>query len=395
LNQTTPQRLALAVGVVQLFLALTWTVYVVYLPKLALASGIAPIYVPWILVLDQLVFALCDWAAGIWADRAGAVMGRIGRLVMATTALSCIAFLALPFVAPKADPPVLLALIVLWSATSSAVRAPPIVLLARYAPKPSHPLLAALLLLLGFGVAGAASPYLAALLREVDPRIPFVLASLSLFAVTWTLADAEANVPRAGPPPEPARAAHGSLLVWFLLAIVLLGAAFQLHTALNSGPAYLRFAPEDMLERLLPLFWIGFSIGIVPASTLTKAWGGPLAMAAGAVIAAAAAFVVAAATSLNTVIVAQLIAGAAWGLVLASALSAALSFGHVGAEGKFAGGLFSMLALVTLGRIASVATGTAKAPDISPLLPWAPTVGWLLAAMVLLCMLAYGKARGA
>lgn len=394
MNGTTPQRLALAVGTVQLFLALTWSVYVIYLPQLAETSGIAPEYVPWILALDQFIFVACDWAAGIWADRAGAVMGRIGRLVMATTAFSCAAFLALPFVAPEADPQLLLALIVIWSATSSALRAPPIVLLARHAPRPSHPLLAALLLL-GLGVAGAASPYLAVMLRDVDARIPFALASLSLFAVTWTLIAAEAGIARAALPPQPARAVPGSVLVWFLLAVVLLGAAFQIHTALNSGPAYLRLAPFAILERLQPLFWVGFSFGIVPASYMTKAWGGPFAMAAGAVIAAAAAFVVAAATSLNTVIVAQLVAGAAWGLVLASALTAALSFGHVGAEGKFAGGLFSMLALVTLGRIATVATDTATAPEIGPLLPWAPTVGWLLAAMVLLCMLAYGKVRNA
>jgi hypothetical protein len=305
-----------------------------------------------------------------------------------------VTFVALPFAAPEVDPAVSLALILLWSATSSALRAPPIVLLGRHTPQPEYPLLVALLLL-GVGVAGAAAPYLVTMLRDVDARIPFVLASLSLCAVTWTLTDAEANLPRVDPPPEPARVAHGSALVWFLLAVVLLGAAFQIHAALNSAPAYLRVAPYGVLEQLLPLFWIGFSLAIVPASYLTKIWGGPFAMASGAVIAAAAAFVVAAATSLNMVIVAQLVAGAAWGLVLASALTAALSLGHVGAEGKFAGGLFSMLALVTLGRIAAVATDTATAPEVSPLLPWAPTVGWLLAAMVLLCMLAAGKVRNA
>ena len=88
MTPTTPQRLALATGAVQLFLALTWTVYIIFLPKLAVASGIAPGYLPWILALNQLVFTVCDGVAGIWADRAGAVVGRIGRLMMATTALS-------------------------------------------------------------------------------------------------------------------------------------------------------------------------------------------------------------------------------------------------------------------------------------------------------------------
>ena len=397
MNRTTPHRLALAIGAVQLFLALAWTVYVVFLPKLATEAGIAPVAVPWLLALDQLVFAVCDWAAGVWADRAGRVVGRIGILMVTATFLSCLAFAALPFVAPHADKRLLLALIVVWSATSSALRAPPLVLLGRHAPRPSQPFLAALLLL-GFGIAGAASPSLAALMRDVDARIPFVLASLALFAVTWVLALAESALPAAhpaAPPPEPARAVHGSSLAWFLFAMILLGAGFQVHVAINGGPAYLRFVAAEMLDRLMPLFWIGFSLAAVPGALLARAWGGPLAMAFGAVIAALAAFVVAATTYVDTVIAAQLISGAAWGLVMTSALAAALAFGHTGAEGKFAGGLFSMLALATLARFAAVATGTLAAPEVSGLLPWTPTVAWLLAAMVLLCMLAAGKARGA
>jgi MFS family permease len=394
LNPTTPQRLALAVGAVQLFLALTWTVYLVTLPKLAEAAGIAPALVPWIVALDQLVIAVCDWAAGVWADRAGRSAGRIGKLVLAATVVSCGAFLALPFAALDGDKRALLALTVLWSATSSALRAPPLVLIGRRTPKSSHGLFAALLLL-GLGVAGAASPYLATFLHEVDARILFVLAAFALLAVTWVLASAESMLPRdrAAATPEPARAVHGGTLAWFLSAVFFLGAAFQLHVAVDMAPAYLKFAQPALLERLTPLFWVGFSLALVPGAALAKAWGGPLAMASGAVIAAAAAFVVAAATDLNTVIVAQLVAGAGWAVVLASALAAALSFGRIGAEGKFVGGLYSMLAVVTLARLAAVAT--AQTLDVSAALPWAPTVGWLLAAIVLLCMLTYGKARNA
>jgi hypothetical protein len=118
-------------------------------------------------------------------------------------------------------------------------------------------------------------------------------------------------------------------------------------------------------------------------------------MALGAVIAAAAAFVVAAATNLDTVAVGQLVAGGAWGMAMMSAVAAALAFGHTGAEGKVAGLMFSALAVAGAGRIALVATATVDAPDVAEFLPWAPTAAWLLAAMVLLCMLASGRARTA
>ena len=369
--------------------------YVLYLPLLAAEAGIERALVPWILVMDQLIFAACDWAAGLWADRASRLVGRLGRMVVIGTAVSCVAFLVLPFAAPG-NKWIFVALIVVWSATSSALRAPPLVLLGRHAPKPSHPFLASLLLF-GMGVAGATSPYLTTLLRDVDARVPFVLASLSLLAVTFVLAWAERAMPRQAEKiakvekPE----ADLSTIVWFLLAVMLLGIGFQVHVSLNAAPMFLRFAEASSLENLMPLFWLGFSVVMVPASWLTKIWGGPLVMALGAVIGAASAFIIAAATGLDAVIAAQLVAGAGWGCVLMSAVTAALAFGHTGAEGKVTGAMFSALALMACARIVLVATQTVKDTDVAAFLPWAPTSAWLLAAIVLLCMLATGRVRTA
>ena len=39
--------------------------------------------------------------------------------------------------------------------------------------------------MLGYGVAGALAPYLGATLRDVDPRLPFVLSSLVLLLTRW------------------------------------------------------------------------------------------------------------------------------------------------------------------------------------------------------------------
>ena len=389
-----PQRLAIVVGAAQLILALSWTVYAVYLPRLAERAGIDPAWMLWILVAAQLIFAACDWAAGVWSDRVARIVGRIGRIVTIATAISCLAFAALPVVAPGGKQ-LLLAAIFLWSATSSALRAPALALLGRHAPKPSHPFLAAVLLC-GVALAGAASPYLAEALSDFDARIPFALAALALFAAAWVLSWVERSLPRAAEPvTKPTPHAGAPTMVWFVPAVLLLGLGFQIHLSLNATPAYLNFATPDMVAWLMPLFWIGFAFGLLPAPFLTRICGALLSIALAAVIAAAAAFIVAAATNLDTVAAAQLIAGAAWGIAMTSMICAALSFGHAGAEGKVSGLMFSALAVAAAGRIALTATGAASAPDTAQFLPWAPTSAWLLAALVLLCMLASGRAKTA
>src|SRR6188768_528603 len=108
-------------ALLQFFLALTWIVYVIYLPALAAQAGIDKRYVPWILMMDQAIFIACDWAAGVYADRVAGAMKRIGGAMAMATLASCAAFLALPFVAPLAGAAVFLGLTAFWSATSSAL----------------------------------------------------------------------------------------------------------------------------------------------------------------------------------------------------------------------------------------------------------------------------------
>jgi MFS family permease len=229
------QRLALVVAAVQFFLALSWTMYVVCLPRLAAEAGIEPVWVPWVLVAGQLVFAACDWAAGVWSDRVARTVGRLGQMVAIATAISCIAFLVLPFTAPG-NQELFLAAVFLWSATSSALRAPPLTLLGRHAPKRSHPFLA-MVLLCGFGIAGAASPALAGLLHDVDAHIPFALASAGLFAAAWALSRADRNLPRASQPRTSATADAGfGTMAWFVPAMFLLGLAFHIHFRSTPNP---------------------------------------------------------------------------------------------------------------------------------------------------------------
>ncbi|MDF0491856.1 MFS transporter [Bradyrhizobium yuanmingense] len=393
----TANRTGLYLAGLQLVFTLGWTTYVVYLPKLAADVGIAPSAVILILMLDQAIFTIADTAMGIAADKLAPHVGRLGLFVALVTAISCGAFVALPFVA-GAGPAAqgwFIALIVIWSITSSALRAPPLTLIGKYRAKPQVPFLAALAML-GYGVAGAVSPYLGVVLREHDARLPFVISSVVLLLTALGLFRIEHDVARDTVPPTPDEAAKplGLVPIAFIVAMIALALGYQLHFAMNSAPFYLRFASLGDLQWLMPVFWIGFNIAMFPASLIVKHRGGLVVLGAaglfGAVAIAAAEF----AGNLNTLIAAQFLAGAAWGCMLMSAVSAALAIGSTGAEGKVTGLVFSALALGTFARMAAVAGGLQKMPEYAPLLHWAPVACWSVAGAGLL-VIAAARLQGA
>jgi MFS family permease len=392
-TSTTGNRAGVYLAVLQLVFTLGWTVYVIYLPKLAADVGIAPTVVIFILMLDQAIFTVTDTAMGLVADRISRVLGRLGLIVGILTALSCAAFVALPFVAgqgPRAQV-ALIVLIVIWAVTSSALRAPPLTLLGKYGARPSRPFLAALAML-GYGLAGAASPYLGVALRNTDPRLPFVIASVVLLIVTLALSRVERGLVkvkiRDGGAAAPDTKSLGRVPVMFIAAMVILALGYQLHFSINSAPFFLRFAKPADLEWLMPVFWIGFNIAMFPASAVTRRHGGVIVMGAAGLLGAGAVIGAEFATSLNVLIAAQFVAGAAWGCMLMSAVSAAMAIGETGAEGKVIGLVFSALALATFARMAAVAGGLQKLPDYAPLLHWAPVACWAVAGAGLLVLAA-------
>lgn len=379
------QRYGWYLAVLQLFFTLCWTVYAIYLPKLAAAAGIAPGTVILLLMLDQAIFTVCDFATGIAADKMTRVLGRLGTFVAAATALSCAAFIALPFVA-AAGAPLLIAVTVIWTVTSSALRAPPLMLLGKYAAKPSIPFLASLAML-GTGIAGALAPYLAVTLRDVDPRIPFSVASIVLVLTTLGMISAERSLAGATPAPGAPARAFGTLsapVIVFALGMIVLALGFQIHFALESAPLFLRFAKPSELQWLMPVFWIGFNISMFPASVVAKRFGGYAVMGAAALIGALALLAAHAAPGLGLLVVAQFAAGAAWGAILMSAFMVAFAIGENGGEGRMSGLLFSALALTTLARMAMVATGLSGDPALKAALQWTPTLCWALAGAALL-----------
>lgn len=379
-----PHRIGLYLALVQFLFTLTWTVYVIFLPKLAAQAGIPKQWVIYILLLDQLVFVCMDFAMGLAADRVSRVLGRLGLVILGVTLVSCAAFVLLPFAAPQGAAWLFLALTMLWAISSSALRAPPLVLIGKYAAAPAVPWLSTLSLF-GLGLAGAVSPYLTIALRDLDPRLPFVASSFALALATIGIIWAERNLARQAPAPAaPAGKKPLQPVFLFFLAVLLVGVGFQIHFSLNSAALYLRLAKPDQLQYLMPVFWIGFNVLMLPASAATRRYGGVAVASAGAVAAAVASFAALGARDLNTLVALQFVAGGGWGCVLMSVVSAAIAVGHTGREGKLTGGLFSLLALAAFARIALVAAELNKEPGYAELFAWLPVVAWGVGGTILL-----------
>ncbi len=378
-------RVGIYFGAVQFLFVTCWTVYVIFLPQLAAQAGIEKKWVIYILMADQAIFTLMDFAMGVAADRVQRVMGRLARLLVILTAVSCAAFLLLPLAAPAGSPLLFLALIAIWAVTSSALRAPPMAILGKYVPAPTRPWVSTLTLL-GMGIAGAGAPYLTVSLRGVDPRLPFALSAIALIVAVSAMLWAEKQLAGAAAEatPEPAeKKPVGAGVVLFFGAVALLGMGFQAHFALNSAPLYLRFAKPAELDILMPVFWIGFNLLILPACRANERFGGTVVMAAGAVLGAFASALAAAAPSLESLLALQFLAGGAWAAVLMSAMTAAIAIGHVGREGAATGGLFALLAIATFTRMGLVAAQLNKDPAVGALLIWLPGLAWICAGLLL------------
>ncbi len=282
-TSTSASSTGVYLAVLQLVFTLGWTTYVIYLPKLCAEVGIAPSAVILILMLDQAIFTITDTAMGIAADRMAPFVGRLGVFVGVLTAISCAAFVALPFVAGTGAGAQVwfIGLILIWVVTSSALRAPPLTLLGKYAARPAIPFLSALAML-GYGLAGAVSPYLGVVLRNHDPRLPFVISGVVLLVTTLALSKVERSLAQAPPVAKatvPAKSL-GQVPMFFIASMVILSLGYQLHFSINSTPFFLRFAKPEELPWLMPVFWIGFNIAMFPASVVVKHRGGLIVMGA-------------------------------------------------------------------------------------------------------------------
>lgn len=368
-----------ALCLLQLFFTLSWTVYVIFLPALAAQAGIAREAVLWILMLDQAIFAVMDWALGAHADRIAAHLRRLGPWIAAVTAVSTAAFLALPFTALAGSAGAFLVVVIAWSASSSVLRAPPLVLLARGTDLSARPAIAGAFMF-GIGIAGALAPFVALALNGVDARLAFALSSFAVVAATVALV----RLPPAQEAPIEARSARAKPGAgFFLAAALLLAAGFQVHFALTAAPRYLQFVPPAQLPWLLPLFWAGFNVALLPAMAGVRRAGALPTMAMGAALAAVASIVAAQANALGPLGAAEAAAGAGWGLAMVGVLAAAMELGTTGREGFIAGGAFALFAVAVFGRIAFVALQFPVDAATRPPLQLFAAASWFAAAGLL------------
>ena len=199
--------------------------------------GIGRDYLIWFIILDQAVFAISDTLMGFAADKVERAMGDLGPKIIAVNAVSCLAFVLLPFapdlIGDALSPVIFTLLLVIWIATSSVLRAPPLVLLMKHAARPKAPRLAALSLL-GLALGSAVAPYLGLLLKGIDAAVPFVLTAFTLVLATLGLSHVE-RIARELPEQEKQLAATDApvnLLAMVLLLISILFIAFghQIHS---------------------------------------------------------------------------------------------------------------------------------------------------------------------
>ena len=348
-------RLPAAQGIylvaLQALFLLTWVVYVIYLPELAGRLGWPAEWVPRLLLLDQVLFAVADIVLGLHADRILPRFRRFAPFVLTLNLIACLAFIALPWLT-TAGAGLFLATTALWLVTSAVLRAPLYGLIAqRLAPASAGRGQAALLL--GMGLASAAGPYLGLTLKGIDPAWVFTLSGTALALITLAFSHLTPTAPAApaGGLPNPAA------LRRLILAMGLLGLGFQFHVFVNATPLYKTVAAATDLPWLLPVFWIGFSLALYPGARWSARRGPETTLRSAALLGTGASLACLLPLPLPALIGIQALAGVAWGLAFLAALDLAGRAGHSGREALYIGLLFASLALAAAARITYAALG--------------------------------------
>ena len=349
---------ALALGSVQFFFTLGWTVYVIYLPELLKGAGIAASWLPWLLMADQLIFATMDIAFGAVADRVSEGYRKLAHLLLWLTTVSAGAFLLLPMLASVSSG-LLLLVLAIWVISASVVRAPTMVLLAKRAKAAQQGRLV-VWYAGGMALASALSPFLGLVLKGADPRLPFALSALTLLAAVFVLCRVSDSPPTSPendvPPPLPFSRYLPLLLI---LGLAIFG--FQLHAFVNAAPLYLLHAGKESLPWLMPLLWLGFFAALLGVGSLVKRVGALPVAVSGILLTALASYAVVKVGSLEWLVLLQVLAGAGWALAFAGLMERASADGTRGAEGVFMGSFFAVTAL---GSFARIGFATQYLPDL-------------------------------
>jgi len=363
-------RLGWWVGLVHALFLVSWTLYVLFLPSFVARVGLPPAGVIWILVLDQAIFSVCDWASAVFADRIAGAWRRLGVAIAVAAFVLALLFAALPWLLGPGGAVRLISFIVGWAIVSSFLRAPVLGLLGRIgvATRQGWAVGCALVLV---AVAGAAGPFITEWVRHRDPLWPFALASAAL-----ALAGLVAVRADAWPVPLRATRAAGprrTPIALIALVLLLAGLGFQWHTALLAAAQSMPWARSVWI----PVFWGGFGLGLLVSMRLVtsrrRMRGGALALWIGALAAPLAVH-----TGVPAVFVAaQLAAGAAWGMAMHTGLGIALARSPAHRLASPVGLVFSALSVAALCRVLVVALHLQTWPGWVAL----PCIAWLVAGL--------------
>lgn len=406
--------LALRAALVQFVLALTWIVYVLHLPAMLDAAGIARRWLVWILLADQITFVLADWAAGAWADRLATVWARFGRLFLAAAIVSSVLMLSLPWLAAQGSGALLVLVTFAWTLTSSALRAPLFTLLGRFGADARASSRLAGAALAGAGFASAIGPWTASVLRGGDPRVALGVGAAALIAAALIAARLPTPSPASRPASssetgdaEDADAFTGKKIsatanrrtvgqaAWLPAGVLvaLLGFGVQVHTFMHSEALY-RTAGATLPMLWLPAFWLGFALLCLFADALLKARDPVAFLPWAAAVGTLALLLARQAPPLPVLAALQCAAGAAWALFLQALFARAARMAHApspsAGAGSATGVLFSAMAVAAAARLAVVAGGWQP----SLLVEWAPVGAWTCGALVLVLLPATRRLPG-
>ena len=370
-----------ALAGVQFLFTLGWTVYAIYLPELLAQAGIAASWLPWLLMVDQLIFAIMDIAFGVLADRVSDGYRKLAHLLLWLTTVSAGAFLLLPTLAGVSSGLLLLVLGV-WVISASVVRAPTLVLLAKQAKLAQQGRLV-VWYAGGMALASALSPFLGLALKGIDPRLPFAVSGLALLAAVVVLRRCAGNAPTHAEEITPAPISFAAYLP-LLLILAVAAFAFQLHAVVNASSLYLSHAARENLPWLMPVLWLGFFATLPGVGSLIKRSGALPLAAIGILQTALGSYAASTASTLEALIFFQLLTGAGWALAFAGLMERASADGTRGAEGLFMGSFFAVTAISSFARIGFATQYLPAHKDIQFVLP----AGLLFAAALLAALYA-------
>mgnify|MGYP000913228535 FL=1 len=215
--------------------------------------------------------------------------------------------------------------------------------------------------------------------------MPFLFSALAVGLSASALVYVERLQPPSQPivaDAQPARvgAAGRRGWAWLLLLVLLLAFGQQVHTAINAAAQFRRLADPEVLPWLLPVFWVGFSFGLLLVDRLVRArgtlWVLQLACVAGALTLSVAAIAV----SLPLLVLSQFVAGFFWGFILCALIGFAVERGQPLRTGRHTGMLMATLAVAAMSRLGLTASGAVAAGS---LLEWLPVIVWGLVAVFL------------